>query len=141
VTSLARCFTAGSIRAFILVACTSAATASACQSDGEPKVVYRPPLDSVWEVASRFQPHGHEATGVRTPDSAYRTYANVMIEIASDGTPTFVRFPLGTPPYASTGNRPVDKAIQAWGLQFRFSPDSCDQPRIRTASVPVDLRR
>jgi hypothetical protein len=142
VNSVERTIVAISVALLLMAGCSSAANAFQCATDETPQVVYRPPMDAVWAAASSFQPsHDHKFTGTPTPATEYRTYAGAMAEIATDGTPTFVRFPLGTEPYASTGNRTVDKAIQAWAMQFRFSPDTCIQARIRTAPIIVDLRK
>lgn len=107
---------------FLIFASWSAPVWSECTDNETPAVVYQPSIDTLLVVS--------EASMER-----FRPYAKVRINIGNDGVPSFDGF------LASTGNRTVDKAVQAWVMQFRFAPDICKEPRIRTVAVPVNLKR
>jgi hypothetical protein len=131
------------LAAFLSIVATtspSPPTGSECAPDLDIQVTYRPPIDSILAVTDTLQPSKDRLfTGKVTPPAEYRTYANALIEVDSNGIPLSVRFPVGDGVHASSGNRAVDKAIIAWGMQMRFTPDSCSQLRVRFASMPIKL--
>lgn len=105
-----------------------------CTQDEKISMLYSPPLDPVLAVTRNFRKSLlHESGAV--PPTDYRTYALLRVEIGNDGLPKFVNF------FVSTGNRPVDKALQQWAMGAKFSPDLCPLPRTRIGSVAIDLRQ
>jgi hypothetical protein len=89
-----------------------------------------PPLDL--KVLSQFQPSmDHAIVSHRNPPTQYRTYAALLVKFDGSGKASSASFSV------STGNGPVDKALQAWALGISLPESACLTRKIQ---VPVDLR-